>query len=459
MSLLKNSSKINTTSNIEKLIPNLAFLQMQYRNIVKHEITEYANNARYELNKNLRIKEHISRIKYINELFKKLLNDLILKKDTKTEINNLLLDFNNIFIEDNIILKNDIKEEFKKFSKYNIALRKELIPLKEQLNQLKNLNFIMENKIICQNNIIARNKYFLYLLNNNPNQITELEYFIQNNSNDFDDFLVDISKIYQETLLKSLKDLNKIKTKNTKKLKKIENFQNFLKNEGKLNNYIFNFDEKEEKFENNNDDEIKKEDNYENSLLSFKEFELISSIPTFENFKEKIEEDEMKIKSDIYNLPQKKLKQSSINEFILKNEINNKNENKNHNRILSFDTNKNKNRMFSSSNELDLPKLNLNQIRFNKDNRNFGFSSLERRRISSKSSNNNKDKDNSEVRKKKKKRIKYKIKQLKDKIKKNKEIIKEFKIFCNNIENKYDNLIYQPKIESFIISKEINLED
>ena len=457
MSLLKNSSKINTTSNTEKLIPNLAFLQMQYRNKVKHTITEYANNARYELNKNLRIKEHISRIKYINELFKKLLNDIMLKKDTKKEINNLLLDFNNIFIEDNIILKNDIKEEFKKFSKYNIALRKELIPLKEQLNQLKNFNFIMENKIICQNNIIARNKYFLYLLNNNPNQITELEYFIQNNSNNFDDFLVDISKIYQETLLKSLKDLNKIKTKNTQKLKKIVNFQNFLKNEGKLNNYIFNFDEKEEKFEKNNDDEIKKEDNYENSLLSFKEFELISSIPTLENFKEKNEEDEMKIKSDIYNLPQKKLKQSSINEFILKNEINNKN--KNHNRILSFDTNKNKNKMFSSLNELELPKLNLNQIRFNKDNRNFGFSSLERRRISSKSSNNNKDKDNSEVRKKKKKRIKYKIKQLKDKIKKNKEIIKEFKIFCNNIENKYDNLIYQPKIESFIISKEINLED
>ena len=52
------------------------------------------------------------------------------KKGTKTEINNLLLNFNNIFIEDNSIIKNDIKEEYKKFSKYSVALRKELIPLK-----------------------------------------------------------------------------------------------------------------------------------------------------------------------------------------------------------------------------------------------------------------------------------------------------------------------------------------
>ena len=328
MALQKNSSKINTTSNIEKLIPNLSIFQMQYRKNLKHTITEYANNARNELNKNIRIKEYISRIKYINDLFKKFLYDIMLKKGIKTEINNLLFTFNNIFIEDNNILKNDIKEEHKKFSKYNVALRKELIPLEEKLNQLKNLNFINENKILCQNNIIARNQFFLYVLINYPNQIAESEYFVKNNSNNFDDFLIDISKIYQEALLKCLKNLNKKKVKNAIKRKKIENLKNFLKNERRLNNYIFNVDEKNE-YENenendsDNDNEIKNdnEDIYEKSLLSFKEFDLIPSIATLENIEEKIEEDGIKIKSDIYNLPQKKLIKSSINEIVLKKRI------------------------------------------------------------------------------------------------------------------------------------------
>lgn len=416
---------------------------MQYRNNLKHTITEYANNARNEFNKNIRMKEHISRIKYINNLIKILLNDIMLKKGTKKEINNLLINFNNIFIEDNNILKNDIKEEFKKFSNYAITLRKQLIPLKEKLNQLKNLNFINENKILCQNNIIARAKYFLYILINNPNAVTELEYSVKNNSNNFDDFMVDISKIYQETLLNALRDLNKKKSRNAEKREKIENLKNILKNEGKLNNYNINFDKKEEKKENDNDYEIKNEneneDSYENSLLSFKEFELIPSIATLENIEEKIKENGIKIKSEIYNLPQKKLIKSSINEFILKNEINNKN--RNHNRILSFDINKGNNKMFNSLNEFELPKLNLNQIRFNKYNKNFRLSSLERRRISSKSSNKNSDENKSEERRRKKQNMKYKIKQLKDKIIRNKKIIKEFKIFYNNIVNKYDNLI------------------
>ena len=198
----------------------------------------------------------------------------------------------------------------------------------------------MENKIICQNNIIASNKYYLHLLINNPNQIGELEYFVKNNSNNFDDFLIDISKIYQETLIKLLKDLNKKKSKNAEKLKIIEGLKNYLKNEGKLDGYNFNFncDEKEERNENDNDKEIKNENNYENSLLSFKEFELIQTIGTLENIKEKIEEDGIKIKSDIYNLPQKNLIKSSINEIVIKNKVNNIN--KNHNRMLSFDIKK-----------------------------------------------------------------------------------------------------------------------
>ena len=115
--------------------------------------------------------------------------------------------------------------------------------------------------------------------------------------------------------------------------------------------------------------------------------------------------------------------------------------------------------MFNSLNEFELPKLNLNQIRFNKDNKNFRLSSIDRRRISSKTLNENKNKNNSDLRRRKKKIIKNKIKQLKDKIKKNKEIIKEFKIFYNNIVNKYDNLIYQPKIESYVLSNKNDVED
>ena len=76
--------------------------------------------------------------------------------------------------------------------------------------------------------------------------------------------------------------------------------------------------------------------------------------------------------------------------------------------------------MFNSLNEFELPKLNLNQIRFNKDNKYFKLSSIKRRGISSKILNKNKN--NFELGRRKKQIIKSKIKQLIDKIKKIKKL-------------------------------------
>jgi hypothetical protein len=56
MSLSKYKSKIKTTSNIEKIIPDIGSLQKQFNNNLRYTITEYAYNVRFELNKNIKMK-------------------------------------------------------------------------------------------------------------------------------------------------------------------------------------------------------------------------------------------------------------------------------------------------------------------------------------------------------------------------------------------------------------------
>ncbi len=274
MAISKSHFKINTTSSNEKLVPNLGIMQEKFQNDIKHMITEYAFNARKELNKNIKIKEHISRIKYINGLIKKLLTDRMKKKIEKEEIKNLLIKFNDIFKEDNSILKNDINEEYKKYIKYNFSLKNEIMTLKEKLNQLKNLNFILENKIIYKKNFIIRNRLFMIMPNNN----NFIELYINEDSQNFDLFLTEISKIYQDSLLNCLKELNHVKTKNIEREKKIEKLKKILNN----NEELLDYDIKEK-----NEKKIIKKNTYENSILSFKEFELMTSLSTIENIEKK----------------------------------------------------------------------------------------------------------------------------------------------------------------------------
>ena len=427
MSLPKYNFKINTTSNNEKLVPNLGMLQKQFQNDIKYTITEYANNAREELNKNRKIKEHMSRIKYINNLYKKLIIDIMQKKVNKEEIKNLLIKYNKIFKDDNGTIKYEINEEQKKFNKYQRMLKNELEPLKEKLNHVKNINFIYKNKLICQKNTILRYNFFLIM----PATNKYIESYISDEN--FDSFLTEICKTYQDALINSSKSLNAIKAKNRLKQQNIEKLKKILSNNNKEE--IINYEIKEK-----NDKSIK--DNHrDNSIASFQEFDLMPSLSTLDNF----EENDIKIEKDIFNLPQKNLLNSNINlksfnKAIIKKETNN--------------ANKKNMKTFS----LDL-KLNLKQINFNKDNNKYKNSSdLKRRGLISKSLNKEKDKS-SEKNKQTERTLKKNIKKLNKNITKNKNLVKEFKKYYNSITNKYYKFIYQPDIDSYVLSLEKCFED
>jgi hypothetical protein len=398
-------------------------LQKQFQNDIKYTITEYANNAREELNKNRKIKEHLSRIKYINNLYKKLITDIMQKKVNKEEIRTLLIKFNSIFADDNGTIKYEINEEQKKFIKYQRMLRNELEPLKEILNHEKNINFIYKNRLICQKNTISRYSFFLVI----PGMNKYIESYIV--EEDFDSFLTEIYKTYQDTLINSLKSLNAIKAKNQLKQLNIDKMKKILS----INNNkeeIINYEIKEK------NDKIIKENNRDNSIASFQEFDLMPSFSILDN----IEENDINIVKDIFNLPQKNLLNSNINlksfnKAIIKKETNN--------------ANKKNMKTFS----LDL-KLNLTQIQFNKDNNKYKFSSDFRRRgLLSKSLNNTNDKK-SEDKKLTERTLKKNIKKLNKNITKNKSLIKEFKKYYNSIINKYYKFIYQPNIDSYVLSSE-----
>ena len=422
----RNKIQIKTTSNIEKYVPNLISLQRKFNNNVKFTITEYANNARYEINKNAKIQEHISRLKYINTLFKKLLTDTMYNKGGKKEIYKLLIANNNIFKEDNKTLKKETKEELKKLNKYQNILNKEIKPLKEEIKQLNDLKLILKNNLIYQQNRIIRGEYLLIMAENNLDKNKKIEVIINGDINSFDEFLLEISKVYQLQLLKQLKQLNKIKTKNEKKLQKIKNLRK-LKNENRIeNNNNINIeinDKKDDKAIEEEFNEINKTNN-ENSSIFFNDFELLNSLTTMENLEEKIKDKDIKINPNIYYLPQKNLIKTHIN--LLTYRGNNYNSNSTNNikirRASSFEKHNNNNQNFNSDNkikEFELPKLDFKQINFNKDNKNFIFTSnIGRKVFTPDKSNKNNFGQKTRIINKEKKRIIKDIKSLKKKLKK-----------------------------------------
>ena len=171
-------------------------------------------------------------------------------------------------------------------------------------------------------------------------------------------------------------------------------------------------------------------------LYYFQEFDLMPSFSILDN----IEENDINIVKDIFNLPQKNLLNSNINlksfnKAIIKKETNN--------------ANKKNMKTFS----LDL-KLNLTQIQFNKDNNKYKFSSDFRRRGLLSKSLNNTNVKKSEDKKLTERTLKKNIKKLNKNITKNKSLIKEFKKYYNSIINKYYKFIYQPNIDSYVLSSE-----
>ena len=463
MSKSKYNSIAKTTSNTDKYNNKLTTLQRQFKNEIKLTITEYAGNARNELYKNIKIKENISRSKYISELFKKLFVDIMQKKGTKQDICKLFIEFNNIFKEDNKVLKTEILEEYKKLKKYQNEVNKEIKPLQEKINQLKATNFILQNKIIYYDNITENIKN-LIPKNDIEHNINKDEINIEEDDNKkfFDEFLIVISKIYQEALLSSLKDLNKLKNRNNKKLEKINYCRKILDNKG---HNIININLLENinlynNMNNNEEEENNLDNNENNTILSFKEFDI--TLASLGNLEKEIEENNIKINGDIYNLPQKNLSKSNIREILINNDdIKN---NKNNKRVFSVDHKKIDKKDYDTKNTkknkgIELPKLNLNQINFNKNNKNYNLSSNLRKNKTPENSNNRNGTKSSEEKISRKKDLKEKIKEMKNNITKNKKIIDDFKQFCSVIMDKYEKFIYGPEIENYVLTTENNFSE
>ena len=327
MSSEEYSSRMKTTYNTQRFSRIFTKFSEFKKDEMKLTITEYASTARNELNKNARIKEHISRLRYIGELFKKLLTDIIEKKSKKSDILKLLIKFNNIFKQDNKVLKSDIKEEIQKVQKYENYLIKNMGPLKDELEQAKSVNFILQNNLIYCDNTIQN---LTLIQKGSLIKENKVETIIKKDVNIlFDDFLTIISKVYQDVLLSSMKDLNKLKNKNALQNKKINFFKNIINNQ-EINSNFGNCN-----FKDNDENKIKEGD-LENTILSFKEFDLLPTIESLETIEKKIEENGIKVDGEIYNLPQKNLIKSNLNININVNcEIPIKKNSNNHKRILS----------------------------------------------------------------------------------------------------------------------------
>ena len=438
MSSSEYSSRMKTTYNTHRLNINFTKFSQFQKDEMKLTLTEYASTARSELNKNARIKEQILRLKYIGELFKKLLTDMMEKKSKKSDVLKLLIKFNNIFKQDNKGLKSDIKEEIQKVKKYENYLNNNMCQLIDEVDQAKRVNFILQNNLIyCDNNI----QNISLFLKGSLIKESKVETIIKNDVNRlFDDFLTVISKVYQDALVSSLKDLNKLKIKNDMQNKKINYYKNIINNKDINNNIDFK----------DNDEYKLKEGDLENTILSFKEFDLLPVIESLENIENKIEENGIKVDGEIYNLPQKNLIKSNINiDKSEKCEIP-MNQNLNfHKRILSQDLDN-----FKVKKLIELPKLNLEQINFNKYNKNYNLSSNLKRNKTPENSHTRKDENKSDITERKK--ILKKIKNLKEEIKTNKKVIKDFKKFYALLMNKYEKYIYGPEIECYVLTKEKN---
>ena len=436
-----NSKRISqTVMDTEENIETQDIKNAKY-NEIKFKITKYANNARNEINKNANMKEYISRLNKTNDLFKIFLSDLMLKKMNNDEIYNFLIQLCNIIKEDNKILQDGINEKNTKYNNSLNVLKNETEPLMAKLEKLKNYNFLLHNKNIYKDNIITRDQSYLFIITNdieNDNDDQEFETIIDKNIKEFDVFLKEISKVYQETLYISLKEHNKIKLKNSKKSQKISYLNILLNNHS--NEQCYNI----ETYKNTKENSQLNDSNLETSITSFKEFELSSSMSTIENLENIIDDDDTQIKSDIFNLPQKKLVKSNINKSLSNNF------NKSHKKVFSQDNKIYQNELMHLKKEFVLPKLNLKQINFNKNNKSNLHPNCVRGDMTSLFSKYDKKKEKQEQITRHK--IKNKIKKIKKTILRNQKIINSFKDFYCKLMKKYSKSIYQPEIESYVLT-------
>ena len=464
----KKSFSSNTDRIKEKIFPKKKILI---------NLTEYAGEARTIIKNNNSLKQQISLLKKNNLLLKNYISKIIIiNKDmnlknnnnnlNKDNIYNFIKEFNELIKKNNNIIKEKVEKEKERNENYQKNLEIQIDNLNISLEESINMNFILDNKNKYKDDIIKD----LTQSYENMSCIQEIKRYRFINEelsqHDIDKYFKKYLSIFQQNLLNITQNWNKyrnkaIKFENEKEdlLKILENPENFeekqkIINEKKTdtieNEYILStFDEFEdelqeitletENIKTNQDEENNTNTNSNNNKNNYikintntnNKYNKINNLKSQNAINKRIR------KRDLYYIPQKDYSRSliknseSMRKILQKGNIN----------ICPIIHKNDRNVSINS-----ISKLNLKQIVFNKNNK---FLKEEAKEMAIKRykieneykmyiSNNNLEDLNEIKIQMEIKETKKDIKLFKDKIKRKKKIIKEFKIFCNDILKKYD---------------------
>jgi hypothetical protein len=291
---LNNSNEKETTTDTNN--NNFFYNDIQINRKLKTEIITKAENARNKLKKNQYLIEKIENLKSKSKNIKILLNKYInnpsfennnenfnkieIKKNVISDINN----FNNSIKEENFEIKNKIEKFNEKISSLSNELQQE-IPEKENLNELKEINFKLIFDIKKLENIYKRYIEDYKLILDSRDTIEE-SFFPEETViiiNDMTDELI----FYKDELQKKINLMSEINNQNQEKFQLYCNLRNKHKILKRRFNYLKNMKtvimetDKEYELSTMNQIPIDKEnemkENDEEEFL-FKDFELNSSI-------------------------------------------------------------------------------------------------------------------------------------------------------------------------------------
>jgi hypothetical protein len=495
----KNSFNSNTVK-IEE--------QFHVKSQILTNLTEYAGEARIIIQKNNSLKQIIALLIKNNSHTKNFINKIMtINKDIKSNnkknnnsnnsnINNLLKDnmfhfveeYNDFIRKNNNILNEKIQKIIEKQENFKKDLENEIEGLNKNLEEIKNMNFMLENRNKYKENIIR--DLFQSYQNMGFIQENKRYRFINDelSQSDIDKYYSKFLAVFQQCLLNTTQNWNKYKNKAKKFEEDIEHFKNLLENPEKIiekkdNNEIeeeqatitendlllMSFDEFEDESEatleslildtneDNKDDNINfiTSNNNENIIK-------INNIGKFNNNSKYNRINKMKnlsvnnrrinriafIKRDIYYMPQKDFSKSLIRNSESLNKIKPK-------EFMTFSPPTVNKKNITRAVSIDkISKLNLKQIVFNKKNKFIKEEAKEmaiRRFEIEKEYKMNVPKfdDPNDIKIKMEiKELKKDIKKFKEKKKKKKKLIKEFRKFCKDFLQKYAILINNYNIKN-----------
>ena len=464
-------------------------------------LTEYAGEARTIIQNNNSLKQQISILKKNNLLIKNYISKIIIiNKDMKLKNNNnthnhfnkdniynFIKEYNELIKENNNIIREKVEKEKEKNENYQMNLEFKTDILNKSLEESLNINFLLDNKNKYKDNIIKA------LKQNYENitciqEITRYRFINEEFSqHDVDKFFKKYLSIFQESLLNITHNWNKyrnkiIKFENEKEelLKNLENPEKIeekqkISNENKTEKnlettenelFLLTFDEFEdesqevtldsENIQTNQDEEnntntssnINNKNNYIKINNNYNKMNTNNKYNKINNLKSQNAINKRLRKKDLYYIPQKDYSRSliknseSMRKILQKGNINicpiiPKND-----RNISINT---------------ISKLNLKQIVFNKNNKflkeeakemaikKYKIENEYKINISNNIENLNEIKIQMEM-----KETKKDIKLFKEKIKRKKKIIKEFKIFYNDISKKYNLYVNNNNIKDVV---------